>query len=569
MSNTSPDPGSVLENERALEQAHVDAVYEELKQAAQAARQIQAESAARYTSDRESYVREEDGTALFERDAFAFQAARRLASLDAEHEGLVFGRLDFADRETRYVGRIGVRTADYEPLVIDWRARAAEPFYRATATDPMGVVRRRVLRCRDDIVVGLEDDLIDAERAWPGLVILGEGALMAALSRARGHRMRDIVATIQAEQDEAIRAPWQGVTIIAGGPGTGKTVVGLHRAAYLLYSNRRRFENGGVLVVGPSPVFMDYIGRVLPSLGEDSVTLRSLGQLADDVLGLASARLDRSAAAVVKGSLRMLPVLSRLVALPVVELPEGGLRVTVKGEVFGLGLDRLAAIRRQALDNKPYHGARVGAERAVVAELWRKPGAESVAEGEGHFSDLVTESAAFTAFFDAWWPPLEATDVLRRLADPAVARTVAAGDLAAEAVAALVASYAPPDFSVADIALLDELAALLGPAPRRQEPDLFLDGFAGLDEVVTVSERLSGRSDKAEEDAVHSTYAHVLVDEAQDVTPMQWRMLRRRGPQASWTIVGDPAQSSWPDPGETERSLSHLVGSSLRRDFRL
>ncbi|MDR0416775.1 MAG: AAA family ATPase [Propionibacteriaceae bacterium] len=568
MSNQSPNPGSAAERERSLEQAHVDMVYAELKKAAQSARQIQAESAARYTSDRDSYLREEDGTALFERDAFAFQAARRLASLDAEHEGLVFGRLDFADREVRYVGRIGVRTEDYEPLVIDWRARAAEPFYRATATDPMGVVRRRVLQCRDDIVIGIEDDLVDAAAAWPELAVVGEGALMAALSRARGHQMRDIVATIQAEQDEAIRAPWQGVTIIAGGPGTGKTVVGLHRAAYLLYSNRRRFENGGVLVIGPSSVFMDYISRVLPSLGEDSVTLRALGQVASDVLGVSAARLDQVAAAVVKGSLKILPVLARLVELPVIELPEGGLRVTVKGEVFGISLERLAAIRRQALSNRAYHGARAAAEKAVVAELWRQPGAAAVSEGERHFTDLVTESAPFTAFFDAWWPPLEPADVLRRLADPAVARAAAAS-LAPDEVDALVASYAPPDFSVADIALLDELADLLGPLPPREEPDLFLEGFDGLSEVVTLSDRLADRRDEADEPAVHSTYAHVLVDEAQDVTPMQWRMLRRRGPHASWTIVGDPAQSSWPDPAETGRSLEHLAGTSARRDFRL
>ena len=218
---------------------------------------------------------------------FAFQAAKRLAVLDAEHDGLVFGRLDRSDREVRYVGRIGVRDADYEPLVIDWRAPAAEPFYRATPADPMHVVRRRVLRCSGSRVIGIEDDLLDADvdvDADGGLVVLGEGALLAALSRARGHTMRDIVATIQAEQDEAIRAPYQGFTMISGGPGTGKTVVALHRAAFLLYSNRRRFESGGVLVVGPSRVFMNYIERVLPSLGEDAVTLRSIGSVAADVI---------------------------------------------------------------------------------------------------------------------------------------------------------------------------------------------------------------------------------------------------------------------------------------------
>ena len=262
----------------------MDAVYERLEVATQSARKVASSGHSIHTTERDDWHREEHGTALFERDAFAFQAAKRLAVLDAEHEGLVFGRLDHNDGEVRYIGRIGVRDEDYEPLVIDWRAKASEPFYRATPQHTMDVVRRRVLRCRNDRVVGIEDDLLDADANREDLPIIGEGALMAALSRSRGVRMRDIVATIQAEQDEAIRAPYQGVTIIAGGPGTGKTVVALHRAAYLLYSNRRRFERGGILVVGPSSLFMNYIERVLPSLGEDSVTLHAIGSVVSDVL---------------------------------------------------------------------------------------------------------------------------------------------------------------------------------------------------------------------------------------------------------------------------------------------
>jgi hypothetical protein len=565
---TKRPPQSAFDSERAVEQAHVDAVYAELKNAARSAQAIAAESAALFTSDRERYVREEDGTALFERDAFAFQAAKRLASLDAEHEGLVFGRLDFADRETRYVGRIGVRTQNYEPLVIDWRARAAEPFYRATPTDPMDVVRRRVLQCRDDVVVGIEDDLIDSAKVWPELVVVGEGALMAALSRARGHKMRDIVATIQAEQDEAIRAPWQGFTTIAGGPGTGKTVVGLHRAAYLLYSHRSRFENGGVLVVGPSPVFMDYIERVLPGLGEDSVTLRSLGQMAGDVLPVAAARYDRAPAAVVKGSLRLAPLLRRLVERPAEELPQGGLRVTVRGEALAVGLNRLAQIRRQAMVNRTYHQARPAAERQVVQELWRRAPRDLDVTGEDQFSELVTESPAFETFMAAWWPRLDAPDVLRRLGDPVVVAQVARGELTDGEIALLAESYDEPGFSVADIALLDELAALLGAPPKPVEQDLFLDEF-GVGEVVTIADRLTTGREQEEEGTLHSTYAHILVDEAQDVTPMQWRMLRRRGPQASWTIVGDPAQSNWPDPEESVRSLTDLIGAAPQRRFRL
>ncbi len=301
----------MLANELAIEQAHVDKVYHHLESATASARNVEAESRARFTTDRNDWMREEDGTALFERDAFAYQAAKRLAILDAQHEGLVFGRLDFTSTEKRYVGRIGVRDDEYEPLVIDWRAPAAEAFYRATAAAPMGVVRRRVLRCRDDKVIGIEDDLLD-DSADTDLVVVGEGALMAALQRARGPQMRDIVATIQAEQDEAIRAPYQGVTVISGGPGTGKTVVALHRAAFLLYTYRRRLEQGGVLVVGPTDIFMSYIERVLPGLGEDSVTLKSVGERHRRAR-LRQPTGGRGRGGAAQGSLRILAVLRRAV----------------------------------------------------------------------------------------------------------------------------------------------------------------------------------------------------------------------------------------------------------------
>lgn len=249
---------------------NVDSVYAQLQHATRSARSVAAEGAALFASDRERYVREEDGTALFERDAFAFQAARRLAVLDAEHEGLVFGKLDLTDREIRYIGRIGVG-----PGVRAAGDRLARPRRRAVLPGDAGGSRWTSSDAACSAAATRSSSASRTTcstrrrrpRTWPS----SASALMAALSRARGHQMRDIVATIQAEQDEAIRAPYAGVTVIAGGPGTGKTVVGLHRTAYLLYSNRRRFENGGVLVVGPSAVFMNYIDRVLPSLGEDTM----------------------------------------------------------------------------------------------------------------------------------------------------------------------------------------------------------------------------------------------------------------------------------------------------------
>ncbi|MCA0297365.1 MAG: AAA family ATPase [Actinobacteria bacterium] len=563
---------TTLERELAIEQAHVDLVYEHLEQATRSARKVASQGQDIYRSDRETWVREEDGTALFERDAFAFQAARRLAILDAEHEGLVFGRLDHTDGEVRYIGRIGVRDAEYEPLVIDWRARAAEPFYRATPSDPMDVVRRRVLRCRNDIVIGIEDDLLDNSHTRDDLVIIGDGALMAALKRARGPRMRDIVATIQAEQDEAIRADHQGVTVISGGPGTGKTVVALHRAAYLLYSNRRRFERGGILVVGPSGLFMDYIERVLPSLGEDSVTLRPIGGVAVDTLGFTASRIDAADAANLKGSLRMVPLLKRLVNLPLLDAgtDQAPLRVTVKGEPLTLDAATLGRIRRDVLTRTKANAGRPAAEAAVMAALYEQLPTELEMDLET-MTELVSDSALYRMFLQAWWPDLTPTDVLRRLASPQAVARVGEGILDAAEQATLAASFAFEDWSVADTALLDELVAALGPiAPdEAEDPLLFLGEGTETAELVTTADWLRDVREVDPHADPHDTFTHLLVDEAQDISPMQWRMLRRRGSQASWTIVGDPAQSSWPDLAESEKALADLIGSSPHRTFRL
>ncbi|HKH83788.1 MAG TPA: UvrD-helicase domain-containing protein, partial [Gemmatimonadales bacterium] len=576
MTHLSP-AASTLEHELAAEQAHVDLVYARLAEATRSAQQVAKAGLSLYQSDRNSYVREEDGTGLYERDVFAFQAARRLAVLDAEQEGLVFGRLDRTDGEVRYVGRIGVRDADYEPLVIDWRAPAAEPFYRATPSNPMQVIRRRVLHCRGDRVVGIEDDLLDGENADRELVVIGEGALLAALTRARDHTMRDIVATIQAEQDEAIRAPYQGFTMISGGPGTGKTVVALHRAAYLLYSNRRRFESGGVLVVGPSRVFMNYIARVLPSLGEDSVTLRPIGAVASDVVRITGDRVDPPPAAAIKGSLRMVKVLRRLVHEPVQEIPLE-LRITVDGTVLVLPAATLARIRSHVLAHHKLNRGREAAEKELLAALWRvrpvdlEEGSDNDHERE-EFNDRVSDLASFKMFCNAWWPAVSAPTALARLADVELLKRISTSVLSDVECELLSASYRDaPDWTAADGALLDELVHLLGPLPLLDDQEV--SGLSDLDsempEVFTTADLLTPAAREADPfELPHETYAHLLIDEAQDVSPMQWRMLRRRGASASWTIVGDPAQSSWTDADEANRAIEEIIGTAPVRHFRL
>jgi RecA/RadA recombinase len=576
----------------AIEQAHVEKVYTELGKATERASLVEAEGLARGRISRTGDVRDEEITGLFERDALVFNANRRRATLEMQYEGLVFGRLDLegdtsdgADREVRYVGRLGVRDDEYEPLVIDWRAPAAAPFYRSTPVEPLGVLRRRVLRCKGSDVVGIEDDLMVPE-APDDLVVVGDGALMAALTRTRGARMRDIVATIQRHQDEAIRAPARGVTEITGGPGTGKTVVALHRAAYLLYSDRRRFESGGILVVGPSAAYTAYIERVLPSLGEDSVTLRSLG---DVVEGITTERLDPPAAAAIKGSLKIRRILSR-VARDVIPDTPTQLRVFVAGRAIRLDSDVLDRVRRQVLRTHQRNLALEAATQALAEAAW----ADNPEGEHSLFMERFLDHMDVEAFLSQWWRPLDAREVLLWLADPARTQRYAAGVLSpAEATLlsdSVRTSIDTGTWSVADVALIDDLATRLGPMRRtdKEERSFYeveeVDDFTGQRvfdpatggatrestpsgyEVTphTMHERLmNGRLEQPDE------YAHVLIDEAQDISPMQWRMLGRRGRWSSWTVVGDAAQASWPDADEAHQAREQAFGSQVRSLFHM
>jgi AAA domain-containing protein len=566
------------------EQRYVDRVYSRLEQVRRALAQ----------DEKAGYGIAAVGTfgSYVERDAMVYHAARRRLALDAQYEGLVFGRLDLGPGtrapdepasapvppavpggEARYIGRLGLRDERYEPLLVDWRAPAAAPFYRATPTDRMGVVRRRTIRSTGERVTGIDDDLLDPAAAPDSMPVIGDGALIASLSRATGRAMRDIVATIQREQDEAIRSPAAGVTVVRGGPGTGKTAVALHRAAYLLYSDRNRFESGGVLVVGPSEVFVDYVARVLPSLGEETVTLRSLGQL---VAGFAARRHDPPELAAVKGSLRMTRVLARAVRDAVPDSP-GRFRIFYKGQLLTLDRTALDAARRAVLTAGVKRNAvRAKAAGHVLDALWRQTADVLHATNRPAREDFAAEIAErpeFTAFMREWWPVLRPVQVLGWLADARRTRQFAEGLLNGSQVRVLEAGYTdfdPEALSVADIALLDELGELLGEPPARKRPRADPFTVSGVRELSTFGERMAAaRAIARERPEDYREYAHIVVDESQDVSPMQWRMIGRRGQYASWTIVGDPAQAAWADAGEAARARDEAIGTTLRREYEL
>ncbi|MEO7069325.1 MAG: UvrD-helicase domain-containing protein, partial [Nostocoides sp.] len=435
--------------------------------------------------------------------------------------------------------------------------------------------------------IGIEDDLMVAE-APDDLVVVGDGALMAALTRSRGARMRDIVATIQRHQDEAIRAPARGITEITGGPGTGKTVVALHRAAYLLYSERRRFENGGILVVGPSAAYTAYIERVLPSLGEESVSLRALGDLVD---GITATRVDRPEVAAIKGSLHIRRVLGRLVS----DDPDGApreFRAFVAGRAIRIEHTTLRRVRAQVLRGHNHNLATEPARLALRDVAW----AQNREGDRVQFHDAWQTSMDVDRFMAAWWPQIDPREPLLRLADTEATYAASRGVLTQEEAAALARSMAETleigEWTASDVALIDDLVGRLGTIqeqPAEEERGFYdiellddesshgvsevrLSGDTrpartmGSRRVVPIEPRarlLHGRVDRA------SQYAHVLVDEAQDLSPMQWRMVGLRGRTASWTVVGDAAQASWPDAVEADAARRDAYGRQDVRRFHM
>ncbi|WP_206428491.1 RNA polymerase recycling motor ATPase HelR [Mycolicibacterium stellerae] len=521
-------------------------------------------------------IDKKDGGTLVQRDSEVRALAKEMRRLGIADNGLCFGRLDSLAGDRSYVGRIGIFDKDneYEPLLVDWRAPAARPFYTATGAHPENMRRRRQFHTRGrriieftDEVLGRPDGAEQGDRT--------DAALLAAVNAPRGDGMRDIVATIQAEQDEIIRLDHPGVLVIEGGPGTGKTVVALHRVAYLLYTQRKRIENHGVLVVGPNSAFLNHIGRVLPSLGETDVVFVTTGDL---VPGLHVSDEDTPEVARLKGSRKMVDVLAAAVA-DRQRLPENPIPVNLADVTVAIDAETAQWAREEAQGSRrPHNEARavfidivtyVLTERAIarIGRGWLTR--EDKKAWEQMRSDLtrdLADNASFTAAIDELWPILTPESLLAALYRSPERLSAAGADAAL--------SRADGDaWTVSDVPLLDELVDLLGPdkpaddsAERERKAEAkyaeeVLDMMLSREDLMSDEDHLLATDllyaeDLADRFVVRDTrelaeraaadrdwtYRHVVVDEAQELSEMDWRVLMRRCPSRSFTVVGDLAQ---------------------------
>lgn len=567
---------SDLSQDRASEQAHLDLVYSRLDAIITGA-QAQLVAVRRTGSVGTPQARSE-------RDAFAASLEQRIGQLRAVQDRLCFGRLDLRDGQRHHIGRIGLSDERQDKLLVDWRAPVAAPFYQATAAVPGDVVRRRHLTTAERRLVHLDDEVLDlaaiddAERA----TLQGEGALMAAVTAPRTGRMGDIVATIQAEQDRIVRDELAGVLVVQGGPGTGKTAVALHRAAYLLFTHRRRLERSGVLVVGPGRLFLRYIEQVLPSLGESGVVMATPGTLFPGVD--AAPDIDDDVARL-KGDLRLVDVLARAVR-DRQRLPEQDLELAVGSHRIILTRQAVAAARSRARSTgAPHNAARVtfvkDLLRQLAAQLAAQLGHEMTEELREELDADLRDARDVRVQLNLLWMPLFPQRFLADLFATPVRLESAARSLTA-AERALLRRERDEPFTLADVPLLDEVAELVGDdgeaarADQRRRSserageleyarnvlsmtglaapgvsaEMLADQFAALGPARSVAER-------AENDRTWA-YGHLVVDEAQELSSMMWRLLARRCPVRSWTVVGDLAQrgsaagtTSWAGPLDT------------------
>ncbi len=528
--------------------------------------------------------------ARLERDILVAERSGLLAALNAVDGSLCFGRIDLASGTTHHIGRIGLRADDAEhtPVLIDWRAEVARPFYLATGHTPMGLRRRRHIATEGRTVTHLHDEILDlGDATRTGHEDHnGDAVLLAALNSARTGRMGDIVRTIQADQDRIIRAPHRGVLVVEGGPGTGKTAVALHRAAYLLYEHRELLARRAVLIVGPNPAFLGYIGEVLPSLGETGVLLATVGELFPGVRATAA---DTPEAAAVKGRADMADVLAEVVR-DRQALPDPVLAIAHDREVLILddGLVSVARERTRAA-KLPHNASREYFEGHILntlTELYAERVGTDPYDGSSlldasditQIRDELAENPEVWSAIDQLWPRITPKRLVADfLAEPE-------GYLS-DADAAAIRRPVTRAWTVADVPLLDEAAELLGEddrlarfrADRERETQIAYaqgvldvsyasrtyefedkeDGDPDGSEVLSAhdiidAERFAERQEEAdhrsaaERAAADRTWAfgHIIVDEAQELSPMAWRLLMRRCPTRSMTLVGDPAQTA-------------------------
>ncbi len=538
---------------------------------------------------------------LVERDVVMGTALHRLDQLAIGDQPLFFGRIDYFARaaqagETYHVGRLAVSDQDLNPLVVDWRAPVAEAFYRATGVESLGLARRRHVAIRGHEVVSVEDEYFaneegelelpeDALRAATseglvdgGLALGGPGALLAALGRARTGRMGDIVATIQGEQDRIIRHPAAGILLVQGGPGTGKTAVALHRAAYLLFTHRATLERQGVLVVGPNPLFLTYIGNVLPSLGESGVTLSTVAGLVSNVT---VSREEPEELRRLKGDRRMSTVIARAVTTRERPLARemsfalGRATITVRPE------DTRDIVERARRRPGNHNQRRSAVSRELAARLAQRylrrfaAGASDESSSEADLAEQIRAHVDFKQIVQRIWPRLTGQDLLHDLfGSPALLRAAAKGVLTDDEVALLVrprsSSVDDVNWSAADAALIDEARVVLGPRKRpRVTPARTSEILEGIDleaysgeiraAALREAQRLTTQRTNDLDEAEFITYGHIVVDEAQDLSPMELRVLKRRDLAGSMTIVGDMGQATTPGSAASWSALLEIL----------
>ena len=506
-----------------------------------------------------------------ERDSFATMYEDRLTQLRAVEDRLVFGRLDNAKGEHRYIGRLGLSDERHEPILTDWRAEAARPFYEATPSSHGDIVMRRHITLNFREVVGVEDEVLDVHSDQVGQAssagtLTGEGALLASLNAKRTGKMTDIVATIQAEQDRIIRADLNQAVVVQGGPGTGKTAVALHRAAYLLYTHRRALERSGVLVIGPSSTFLHYIDQVLPSLGETGVVSRTI---ADLIPGVIATGHDDPRAAKLKGERRMAKAIANAVAARE-RIPSELPTIRINGFTCPmLRVDLEQAITDAKRTRQPHNKARESFVHSMLIAM-RNRYVEQLdyTPEQAELNDVMQQlrmNDALRKTLNLAWLPMTGTWLVDQLfAKPDQLRRFAPW-LEERDIRTLTRPKGSP-FTISDVPLLDEAMELLGPDPKavarqkaldakRAEEEQFAQDTlaqAGIGSGIITSQMLVDNINGMDAELTAQragadrewTYGHVVVDEAQELTAMDWRMLIRRCPSRSFTIVGDVAQTS-------------------------